>query len=813
MISRFEAILLDTGLALRGLTRRKAIAALSVLTLAIGLSSTMTAFSIVDSLLLRPHPFPDLERLVALREYRAGSSQEQIRLTAADFLDMKREIEAFDGVAAYRYAELNVSGDGAPESVRAFYVSEDWFQMLGVGAARGRVLVRDDAREGSARVTVLTWGLWQRRFGSDPSVVGSEVFLNGAAHTVVGVMPSSVYFPRGVDVFVPLTLTAAEQTDRTTPYLLVVARMRAGVSFAESGAELERFAARLAERHPETHRERTFRLLPLREEQYRYTAPMFGMLQAASFLVLLLAAANVSNLVLVSRLSRSREIALRAALGARRARLFRQFFLECLALGAIALVVALPLSYFAIELVRDAMPGGIAMHVSGWREIRLDRESLGMGLALSVLLTLALSSAGLAGVRSAPLASSLAGGSRGAAGSERRTFRALLAGAQMALALALLSGAFWLLRGFERHMSAFQELEPRGILAGRIALPKERYPGVEEQTSFFSRLLSAASEVPSVTSAAIVANLPASNVPNEEVFFAVAHLEPATDAEMPRSDLQVVGGDFFEVFRVPLLRGRVLERSDDADAPNVLVVSETWARRYLPDSDPIGRRIRFGARDADGAWYRITGVVSDVKQNWFDPEPRPILYVSYLQVPRSRLRLAVRSSASGYELLEPLREKLASIDPHQALAEPTTLEDEIADSLAPLRILGFLLLSFAGIALTLSATGVYGVVSTNVSRRTREFGLRMALGARRAQVLKQVLCETLRLAALAMVVALPATFGLNLVLARRLFGLVAVSPLSLAAMGILLVAIAMGASYVPARTATRLDPVEALRWE
>jgi putative ABC transport system permease protein len=295
--------------------------------------------------------------------------------------------------------------------------------------------------------------------------------------------------------------------------------------------------------------------------------------------------------------------------------------------------------------------------------------------------------------------------------------------------------------------------------------------------------------------------------------FEIDNQKPATTAEVPRCDLQTVAGDFFDIFRIGVLRGRAIHSSDDAVASRGAVVSESWARRHLGSEEALGRRIRFGRREAEGPWWTIVGVVSDIKQNWFDPEPRPILYVSHLQNARNRMSFALRGSVEGYTLAEALQRKLAEIDPGQALAEPKTLEDEIADSLAPLRIIGMLLLVFAFVALLLAVTGVYGVVATSVAERTRELGLRMALGARPGEVLQQVLGKTLRLAVAAVGVALPLTFGVNVFLAGRLFGVVVVSPVALAVTSLLLIAVAGGAASIPARAATRLDPVRALRWE
>jgi predicted permease len=808
-----SALVRELRLSVRSLIRRPAIFALGVVALAVGFAGNMTVFSILDALLLRPYPFPGLEQLVLVREVRAGSSQEQLRVTPGDFVDMSGEIGSFESAAAFRYAELNLGGDGFPESVRGYYVTPSLFPLLGIDAREGRVFSTDEGGAAGARVALLAHGLVKRRFGEEARVIGSEITLNGEAHTVIGITPENLNYPRAVDVFLPLALDASERVERGVPSLQVLARLSPGVRLEAAASEIDAFGRKLAERYPDSHRERSFRLLRLREEQYRYTLPMFGLLQIAGLLALLLASANVSNLVLVWRMGRSREQAVRAALGAGRGRLWRRSLVECLVLCGAGLIAALPPAYWAVELVRNAMPQGIATWVSGWREIRLGASAIVLGVATAALVSALMSLAGGRSLGSASFIASLQGGVRGTAGRRHFRLRAVLTGAQIALALLLLSSAVWLLRGFEAQMSVFERLEPRGVLTARVALSRERFPDERDLQSYFTRALDAFTELPGVEQVSAAVNLPASNVPNEEVFFEVDNRKPATAAEMPRCDLQTVAGEFFGVFRVGVRRGRALLPSDDAEAPRVVVVSESWARRNLGDEEAVGRRLRFGRREAEGEWWTVVGVVSDVKQNWFDPEPRPVLYVSHLQNARNRMTVALRATVDGYALAEAVRRQLAEIDPGQALAEPKTLEDEIADSLAPLRIIGMLLAVFALVALVLAVTGVYGVVATSVAERTRELGLRLALGALPREVQREVLRGILRLAVAAVGVALPVTFGVNVLLAGRLFGVVVVSPVTLALTSALLIVVAGGAAAIPARAATRLDPVRALRWE
>ncbi|HJS74204.1 MAG TPA: ADOP family duplicated permease [Vicinamibacteria bacterium] len=803
----------DLRMGVRSLARRPALLTLCAATLAVGFAGNMTVFSLLDTLLLRPYPFPDLEKLVLVSEVRAGSSQEQLRVTPGDFLDLSQEVGSFEGVAAFRYAEMNFGEKGSLESVRGYAVTANLFPLVGVEAREGRTFAPGEGGTEGARVALLSHGLAKRRFATHPGLVGSEIVLNGERHEVVGLMPENLNYPRAVDVFVPLVLGAAERVERGVPNLSVLARRAPGVSLEEAAAELDLFSRKLAARYPASHRERSFRLSRLREEQYRYTLPMFSMLQIAGLLALLLAAANASNLVLVWRMARSREIAVRAALGAGRGRLWRQALFECLALSAAAMVLAVPLAFWAVELTRDAMPQGIATWVSGWRDIGLRRNSILLGLATAAAVAAAMSAAGTSRFGSRPFSAMLQGGGRGTAGLGSTRLRGVLAAVQIGLALLLLSCAVWLVRGFEEQMRLFDRIEPRGVLTARVSLSRDRFPDERDLQNYFARALDAFAGLPGVTEVGAAANLPASNVPNEGVFFEVEGLQPATSADIPRADLQTIAGDFLGVFRVGIVRGRGLLSSDDIGAPRVVLVSETWARRNLGSDEALGRRLRFGRREPEGPWWTIVGLVPDLKQNWFDPEPRPILYVSHLQSARSRMSFALRSERDGYALAEALQRKLGEIDPDQALAEPKTMEDEIADSLAPIRIIGRLLLAFAGVALLLAVTGVYGVVATSVAERTREIGLRVALGARPRQVLKHVLSDTLRLAATAVIVALPATYGINVLLAGRLFGVVVVSPGLLALIGLLLLIVAAAAASLPARGAARVDPVRALRWE
>jgi len=809
-----EGVVQDVRYIGRTWRRRPGFAAVAILTLALGIATNIAAFSLVRSLLLRPYTFRDLDRLVLLRETRAGDAAGFQRVSVADFLDLRRDDSTLEELAAFRVAEMSLTGAGDPERVRARLVTANLFPMLEARTERGRVFQPGEDEPGRERGALLSHGLWQRIYGGDPRALGADVFLNGVAFTVIGVMPAGFNYPRGVDLWVPLALTAAEREDRRTPSLFVLARARSGQTLPQTRDGLGRFSAMLAERHPDTNRGRELHLLPLRKEQYEYTLPLFSMLQAAALIVLLLACANASSLLLTKRLGQRNEVAMRLALGASPIRVGWQFVLECLLVSLAAGVVAVVVSFWTVDLIRNAIPPGIAIWVAGWNDLRVDGAVLVFTLAVVVGVGLVLGLIGGFHREADSTSNTLRAGGRVAPAKHR--LRSALTAAQVGLALILLAGAAWMLQGFTKLVDVFQTLEPEGVLTMGIALPEERYPDDSSAARLFELALSALASLPSVESVTATSNLPASNVPSPRTPFTIQTRPPASASEMPSGDLQTVGGDYFGVFRLPILAGRALQYGDGPDSPPVAVISRAMARRYWPGEDPLGQRIRLGPWQEPGAWWTVVGVVSDIKQNWFDPEPRPIVYVHYRQRPRRTMSLAVRSLANApnpYHLGGPVREAIRAIDSQQAVSELDSMRQVIDDSLSPIRIIGILMSVFGGVALVLATVGLYGLVASNVAQRTRELAVRMALGAPPGQVLRMVLVETLRLAGAGLAVALPVAIALNMVLAMRLFGLVTTRPGPLVGLIGLLALVAAAAAFVPARRATRVDPATVLRCE
>jgi putative ABC transport system permease protein len=783
--------------------------AVIVLTLAIGLACNVIAFSLVRALLVRPYPFRDLERLVLLREARAGDATLSTRLTAADLHDVQHESTAFDDVAAYRFLPQSLTGATEPVRVRSFGVSPNLFRLLGVDAARGRTITPGDSQKGTDSVALLSHGLWQRRFGGDPGIVGQRIVLNGRTHEIVGVMAASFNYPRGADLWVPLSLTPSDEQDRLRPTLSALARLRSGTTLRQADLELDRYSRTLAERHPLTNSGRSVRLLRLREEQYEYTLPLFSMLQIAALFVLLVAGANASGIYLVRQLARRPELALRLALGATRPRLIASGLVDAVLLAGLGTAFAIPFSWWAVRAVRDALPRGIAVFVAGWDALRIDAMvlvfsatlSLAAGLTIGRITTLRLPSARLVGLE----------GVRDVTATGSRRLRRVAVAVQLTIALVLLSAGASMHAGVRRTAQVFNTLEPDHVLVVGVALPVERYPVSTSQADFFGRALDGLRELPSVKAVAAVANLPASNVPNARTSFTIERRPSQSPSEMPSADLQTVGGAFFPLLRIPVLSGRDLLESDTADSMPAVVISKAMAERYWPREDPMGQRIRLGSWEERGPWWTIVGIAGDVKQNWFDPTPRPIVYVPARQRPVRAMSLMVRTERDPRTLARPVKDQLTRLDPAQSLSEIFTLRDEIDDSIAPLRIIVSLLLAFAALTLALAAIGIYGVVASTVVQQTRELGMRLVLGATPSRILAELLGETVRVCGWSVAAGIPILIGLHALVGSKLYNLVSMDLATLAGLTCFLFVVSLCAALVPTRRALSIDPAVALR--
>jgi putative ABC transport system permease protein len=809
----------DIRFGLRTIRKNPGFSSAAVLVLGLGIGANAAVFSFLDALFLRPFPFEGLDRLMTVWETHpqqgrqpdaahTGSGQ-RYAVAPADYLDWK-ENQAFERFAAFRYRELNLTGGDQPERVRAVLATAEFFPGLGVPPMLGRTIMEEDERPGHDAVVLLSHALWRDRFGSDPDVVGRTCALNGRAYTVVGVMPSDFDFPLGgVRLWLPLALSPAERVDRRTLSLQILARLRPGVTPAQARAEMGGIAARLAREHPQTNAGRGVALVPLAEQQVGFTVTFAAVFQAAGALVLLITCANLANLLLARGLHRQRELAVRAALGASRGRLVRQLLTESALLSLLGGALAVWLAQGGVSVLRASVPDDIVKWVGGWRAIEVERRTLAYTFALAVLTSLLFGALPARQAARARLGGLLSEAGRGSSGGRSR-LRSLLVVSELTLAMVLLVGAGLMVRGTLRLTNVYQGFDPEGVMTLRIALPDEKYAGAQA-AHFFQSLLERLASLSPVESAALVSQIPADLGPMPGGAFSVEGRAVRTAGELPVADFQTVSPDYFRTLRIGVLRGRAFSHADGPGAPAVAIVNDAAARRLWGDEDPLGRRVKVGPPDAPGDWMQIVGVVSDVKQYWFDREPRLTLYFPYAQSPRPRMSVLVRTSGDVHALAALARAQVSGLDPDQPIFEVRTLAEAVHDSMAFVRMAAALMVAFGALALVLAALGVYGVLTHHVSQRTREIGIRLAVGAGRHEILGLVVGQALKLTALGLALGLPMAVAASALMARALFGVVRPDALGLLGVAAGLGLVAFVSSGLPAWRAVRVDPIQALR--
>ena len=804
--------------AARSLRRNPGFTLVSVLILTLGIGANVAIFSMVNALLLHPYSFPDLDRLVRVWEDRGIDEGFDYRhIAPADAADLRSSTDVFQGISTYTCGEFNLSVSGSAEPVFACRVSANFFEVLGAGPAFGHAFSPANEQPGSDDIAILSYGLWQRQFAGAPAVLGKTFRLNGRTYTVAGVMPSQFVYPSAMQLWLPLALTPAEQSNRATLSLTALARLKPGVSRSQALSSLDAFARRLQQQYPQTNAGRTVTLLELRKELYLFTLPLFLLLQAAAIFVLILACANLANLLFARMIGRQKEIAIRAALGAGRLRMSLLFIAETLLLSVTSGAIAVLTSFWSVKLLRTSISPSWTMWVPGWDSIHVDRFVLFFTLALTLSVGLLFGVLTVLHSHRFDLNPVLKDAGPSLSRSKSRVRNALVV-VQVGLALVLLVCAGLAAQGFSRLAASYQGFDPAGVLRCEIVLPKYSYSEKARIASFFREFLRTSQTLPAVNAAALVANPPGSNVDNETTYFMIEDRPAIRSTEAPSADLQIATPGYFQALRVPLISGRDLSQADTVSASPVVVISQTMATRFWPAGDALGHRIKLGAPNPDGSpsnepWLTIVGVVADVRQNWWNPATRPVVYQPLDQAPSRRMALLLRGNADPNSYGPSIRDIVRRLDPEVALPSIRTLEDEITDSIAIIRILGLLMGIFGLVALVLASVGVYGVLTEAVAQRTREIGIRMSLGAGTDAIRRLILSHALRLACIGLLIGIPLSLLINRVMSTSLFGIVPLNPFLIAAFALTLLLVAFAAAYLPARRAMRLDPLRALRHE
>jgi predicted permease len=779
-----------------------------VSTIAVAVAFNGAAASVLDTLLVHPYRYPALGQLLLVRDARPREGAHQGRpLAAGDVEDIRTSVPAFASVASWRPAALVVTSSGAdPERIEGVAVSAEFFALLGITPAAGRTFGAGADRPGADAVVVLSRRIANSRFGGAREAVGREVALNGRRAVVAGVIGDGDCYPSGVDAWVPLVLAPSERADRVLQNLAGLARLAASRSDAEADGQLRALALRLARAYPATNRDRGFETLPLRQEQYEFTAPLFTLVELGAVLVLLVASLNVAHLLLLRTLDREHELAIRAFVGASRAAITRLVALETLALAAAGCALGVAITPSILAVVRASLPDGIARWVAGWSSMSVSPASAGAAAAFGLLAGCA--TAAVAAAAAYRLTAARSTSSR--ATTRRRWGRRIVVGGEVAATVLLLVGATVMVKGLERVERLYDSTSPARLLRFTLTLPEWRYPEPAHVAAFHARVLDALRSRGSIEAAALIRNEPASNVPTPTTTFEFADAPAASPADLLRADLQSASPDLFRVLRIDIVEGRTFAETDAAGAPRVAIVSREAVRRFWNGHAVVGSEVRLGG---DRAPVRVIGIAADTILNWYDPGMRPVIYVADAQFPARTAAVMIRTRVDPASAAREARAAVASLDDRQPISGLEPMTTTIADSVSPLRIIGRLLAGGAAIAALLAALGIYTVLAHAVHARRRELGIRFAVGATRGSVAWLVVRDAVSTASVG--AATGFVSGVAMVRAARgvLLGVATVDARSAAAIGAAVAAITFAAAFVPARRAAQADVAELLQVE
>jgi putative ABC transport system permease protein len=807
-----EELAQDLRFGGRMLAKRPGFTLVAIITLALGIGANTAIFSVVNTVLLRPLSYKEPDRLMMVWEDASQQGFPRNSTTPANFIDWRDQNQVFEGMAALGRESFNLTGAGEPEKIDGRRVSATLFDLLGVEPQLGRAFLREEDQPGGNRVVIISHGLWQRRFGSDVNIVGKPLTLNGESLTVVGVMPPQFEFPgRDAELWVPLAFDSREATDRGRHFLEVVARTKSGITLQQAQAEMDAIAARLRQQYPDASTSTGSVVIPLHEQVVGDIKPALLVLLGAVGFVLLIACANVANLLLARAAVRQKEIAIRVALGAGRLRLMRQFLTESILLAVLGGGVGLLVSLWGINLLRAFIPENI----SQVKTIEIDARVMGFTLLVSLMTGLIFGLAPMTQASKFDLNETLKEGGRdSAAGSRGSRIRGLLVITEVAVSMILLVGAGLLINSFIRLSNIDPGFRANNLLTMRIMLPQLKYPDHRRRSAFYTDLVRRVEALPGVRSAAVTNWIPLV-LQGDTVGISIEGRPDPGPAERPDVVTRVVSPHYFRTMGIELLQGHDFEERQNRDGSRAMVViSETMARRLWPGEDPIGKRITPGSPDNPDNWCEIIGVVKDVRQFQLDADPKPQMYFTYQQAGFfAPNHLVVRTEVEPQSLAATVRNTVWEIDKDQPVSNISTMEEILFESVARQRFSTLLLGIFAAVALALSAVGIYGVMSYSVAQRTREISIRMALGARSRDVLKMVIGQGLKLALTGVMVGLVGAFALTRLMRSLLFGVSATDPVTFVMIAFLLTGVALLACYLPARRATKVDQMIALRYE
>lgn len=795
----------DLVYAYRFLRRSPIATTVTILALALGIGANIGSFIAVNAILLHPFPYPSLERIMTVWASLPKSGVNRAGVTAADLDDWRRQTRSFESLSAYENWTVNITGDGRPEPVLGARVEAGFFQVFGMKPSIGRTFVAGEGESGDARVAVLSNALWRTRFAAASDVAGKTISLGGRNYQIVGVMPDDFDYPLAAQVWVPLTLTPAEKADRIWHSLLVVGRLKSGVKSTQAEAEIQTIAAAQERDYPKTNAGWSAAVMPLRQMAESVTNRFIKVLSIASLFLLFLAGANVANIQLAQAVNRRKTIVIEASLGATRFRIARSLCVQSLLLalggGGAALIAVIWMN----EVNRISIPAIVLQIVPGLRQLRVDSTvilfTLGLSLLTGVLCSLP-AIVHLLGRRSSlALTEALSQGNRSVAGDSHRRMRNLLVIGEIAMALLLLVGAGVMVNTFQHMLLLNLGFNPAHLMTAQISLTQQAYPDDAHVAGFFDRMLDELSTIPGVRTVAL-------EMDNGTAGDFRIEGRPDPVATEPKPDIRIVAPGYFRTMEMPMIAGRALAEQDIAGSTPVIVIGKSIADYYWPGSDAIGHRVRFGL----APWLTIVGICGDTIQ-WFTNEPEPAAYTSFRQKPLLNARMLLRTSGDPTLAENAILAKVRAIDPSEPIYQMKSMEQVYFDERSGVQLAAKNMEQNAVIALFLALTGIYGVMSYFVSQRTREIGIRIAVGAATSDIMKMTLGEALRVAGIGLAIGVPGAYLLTRALSSALYNVVVVKWTTFSSLTVLLAAAALLAAYIPARRAAAVDPVVALRNE
>jgi putative ABC transport system permease protein len=815
-------MLKDLRFALRQLLKQPAFTAIAVVTIALAIGATTAVLSLVNGLLVRPLPYREPHQLVLLVQHFKSQNLERIPVSPAEFKDYETRAHSFEKLGAFGYTNFNLAGEDKPERISGATITAGVLPLLGVSPIKGRFFEPEECTLGRDDVIIISARLWQRRFNSDPQIIGTKLLLDGKNYTVVGVMPATFDFPLQLfnlgnggqfggraEIWKPLAFTDAEMKQRGSRSYAIIGRLAGGTSVAQAQSEIETLNAQMRLEHPNNYsQDNSFGgdVFLLQDLAVAGMRPALLILLVAVFLVLLIACANLTTMLLARAAAREHEIAIRVALGAGRLRLLKQVFTESVLLALIGGAAGVVLALWGVELLKTIG----AQTVPRLREVNVDLGVLAVTLAICVGTGIIFGLApGLASARP-ELTEALKEGGRGSTqGTRRNRLRNGLVIAEVALALVLLSGAGLLIKSFAHLQNVLPGFNPRNALTFEISLPKMQYPDDASIVRFNSEAQRRIAALPGVQAAGFGTILPLAGT-NSDSSFAIEGRPSNDNSPSPDEERREVSPDYFRALETPLIKGRFFTNGDNANAPLVIIVNQAFAKKFWPTENVLGKRIVMGGMSDDPKWITIVGVVADIRHFGLDIDPKPEMYVPFAQESYFTTIYVVRSNQDPRALLPAIQREVQAIDPALPLANVRTFENIIAESVAPRRLSVVLLGVFAGVAVLLASVGIYGVMSFLVVQRTHELGVRMALGAQRSDVLKLILARSLKLISAGTIIGLIVAVMSTHTLRALLYSVSAFDAATFALVTILVCAVALAASYLPAMRATRADPMVVL---